>query len=938
MTVKLFRRTTAGITALFFCLLLFFPAFSPAAALSGTTGRRTVRVGLPDSDIVETSRHESRMAAFEKDYMQAVSEYANWDCVYIRGSWDECLSMAKKGEIDVLPYVSKTADRMQYLDFASESMGTEMCYLFGRGNTTLRYDDYDSFDGMTVGCVKGSTMSAFLKKYGQAHGFQFRFRYFQTNADMFSALDAGKVDAVVQTSFYDTPSGHIILAKFNPNPAYIVTSKSDPSLHTELDSALSQLFSYSPSFNADLYRYHFGTLTAQAVSYTKQEAAYLASHPVVNVLYETNWEPFEYVRGKEAEGITPDVIRAIGQKTGITFRFVLSSSTQDIYASMDGVAADTIMAVSYDYDWANKHDLLVTQPYVSGSVMRVSGMGTSTPKTVATVKDAYLESQIRLKYPNLKTVRYANHAACMDAVSHGAADCTFLNSYQANYYRAMSAYRDFSYQPDENITQGIALGVTRSSNPALVGILSKSLQSLSSGTLQSILSENSTQTGDLTLHLLLRRYPIQMAAIIGTMGTLSGLLIVLLVSANQRKRQNLQLLAAKKEADAANSAKSEFLSRMSHDMRTPLNGILGMTYLTGRMDLPPQAQDNLRKIDTSSKFLLNLINDLLDMTKAESGKIELHPEPYPPEEFRQYIDAVIRPLCESKHQNLHLNIDIPEGIVPLQDKLRVNQIAFNLLSNAMKYTPEGGEITYTARAQVREDGRLSMCIQVADNGIGISEEFQKVLFTPFTQEGRNDNSEFRGSGLGLAITKQLVELMDGSISVESTVGRGSTFTAVFVSGWSSAGQVSPPSADTFLKETGGCLAGKHILLFEDHPLNQEITRALLAEKGIHVEIADDGQRGVSAFNQSPPNFYDAILMDLRMPVMDGYEATRTIRELSRPDAKTVPIFAMSADVFSDDIQKCLDAGMNGHIAKPIDPQTLYDTLTHAICTESKADL
>lgn len=926
---KKLRRIIAGTTALLLCLLLLFPALPSASALAGLPEHRTVRVGLPDSDAADSSGSESRIVAFEKDYLQAVAEYADWDCVYIRASWSECLAMARRGEIDVLPYVSKTEERMRYFDYASESMGTEMCYLFGRSGTTLQYGDFASFDGITIGCVRGGTMPDFLKKFGQEMDFRFQTKFYQNSVDMFAALDAGKVDAVAQTSFYDTPAGHTILAKFNPSPAYIVTSKSEPALHAQLDSALSQLFSYNPGFNAELYKYHFGSLTAQAVSYTKQEAAYLASHPVVNVLYETNWEPFEYVRGKKAVGITPDIIRAIGKRTGITFRFVLSSSTQDVYANADGSAADTVMAVSYNYAWANKHDLLVTQPYVSGSVMRVFKTDIGAPKTVATVKDAYLESQIRQKYPTLKILSYANHAACMDAVAQGEADCTYLNSYQANYYRAMSAYRDFIYQPDENISQSIALGVTRASNPALLGVLSKSLQSLSSGALQSILSENSTQTGDLSLHLLLRRYPIQMAALIGTVGTLLGFLVIVLVSSSERKRQNLQLLAAKREADAANSAKSDFLSRMSHDMRTPLNGIIGMTYLTGQMELPPEARENLQKIDTSSKFLLNLINDLLDMTKAKSGKIELHPEPYPPAEFQQYIDAVIRPLCEGKNQTLNLSIDIPDGIIPLQDKLHVNQIVFNLLSNAMKYTPEGGEITYSAHAAVQEDGRLSTRIQVADNGIGISEEFQKVLFTPFTQEGRNDNSEFRGSGLGLAITKQLVELMDGTISVDSAVGRGSTFTVTLLSDcMQTGGDIPPFPADE--ENSDRILCGKHILLVEDHPLNQEIARALLCEKGMSVEIADDGQRGVSAFSRTPVGFYDAILMDIRMPVMDGYGAARTIRGLNRPDARTVPIFAMSADVFSDDVQRCVDAGMNGHIAKPIDPQTLYRTLAEAI--------
>jgi len=373
---------------------------------------------------------------------------------------------------------------------------------------------------------------------------------------------------------------------------------------------------------------------------------------------------------------------------------------------------------------------------------------------------------------------------------------------------------------------------------------------------------------------------------------------------------------------------------MSHDMRTPLNGIIGMTYLTEKMELPQAALENLNKIDTSSRFLLNLINDLLDMTKAESGKIELHPEPYPAREFTQYIDAVIRPLCDGKNQQLSAEIAVPECCVPVLDKLRINQIVFNMLSNAVKYTPEGGKIAYSVRGGQASGGRMDLHIQVSDNGIGMSEQFQKILFTPFSQEDRNDNSEFRGSGLGLAITKQLVDLMKGTIAVKSKIGQGTTLTVELQADCADARRDAGGSGAAPAPAHDQLLEGRHILLCEDHPLNQEIARQLLAEKGMVVEIADDGQRGVRAFSHSSVGYYDAILMDIRMPVMDGYAATRAIRALERPDAAKVPILAMSADVLTDDLQKCREAGMNGHVAKPIDPQTMYQEIARAI-TEAK---
>jgi signal transduction histidine kinase len=386
------------------------------------------------------------------------------------------------------------------------------------------------------------------------------------------------------------------------------------------------------------------------------------------------------------------------------------------------------------------------------------------------------------------------------------------------------------------------------------------------------------------------------------------------------QRENAE--AAMRAAEAANIAKSEFLSRMSHDMRTPLNGIIGMTYLTQELELPDKARENLEKIDTSSKFLLSLINDVLDMSKAESGKIELHPEPYPVDEFGNYVNSIIAPLCAERNQTFSFEpAEMLTDVVPLFDKLRINQVVFNLLSNAVKYTPEGGAIRYRVIEKKQGGSRMSMHIDVIDNGIGMSEEFQKVLFDPFTQENRRESSEMRGSGLGLAITKRLIDAMGGTISVKSRLGEGTTFMVDFLLDCVPAADGRKTSEAKSLPPEN--LEGRHVLLCEDHPLNQEIAKAILEDKQALVTIADNGEAGVKAFLGSSIGYFDCILMDIHMPVMDGYEATKSIRALNRSDAKTVPIIAMTADAFADDVQKCLDAGMNGHIAKPIEPQKLY---------------
>lgn len=384
-----------------------------------------------------------------------------------------------------------------------------------------------------------------------------------------------------------------------------------------------------------------------------------------------------------------------------------------------------------------------------------------------------------------------------------------------------------------------------------------------------------------------------------------------------------------KRATAANDAKSEFLSRISHDMRTPLNVILGMTHIAADEDNPSRTKDCLDKITASSRFLLGLINDVLDMAKAERGKIELRPEPYRIEDFYGYIDAVVRPLCVQKDLKLVLDARPVSGFLPLMDKLRSNQIFFNLVSNAVKFTPAGGTLTLCLHERMTGDGRIAMKVIVKDTGVGMSVDFQKKLFEPFTQEQRNDVAINRGSGLGLSIVKRMVDLMHGIIRVQSEIGKGTTFTMT------GTFDCIPVDQYTEKKKKDGArkydaIAGMRVLLCEDHPLNQEIAKALLEKERVLVDVAENGKIGVERLGSSAPGTYTAVLMDIRMPVMDGYEATQKIRALNHPDAKKIPIIAMTADVFADDVRKCLAIGMNGHIAKPIDPCALYAALEDAV--------
>lgn len=371
----------------------------------------------------------------------------------------------------------------------------------------------------------------------------------------------------------------------------------------------------------------------------------------------------------------------------------------------------------------------------------------------------------------------------------------------------------------------------------------------------------------------------------------------------------------------ATQSKTEFLSRMSHDIRTPMNAIIGMTNLAQKEQDMDAIKKDLEHIDSSSEFLLGLINDILDLSKIESGQLELNPEPYTGGELAMAIDSIISPLMTQKEIDFQCHINCDDTCL-LIDRLRFNQIFFNLLSNASKFTPRGGQVELIEEVIGNDEDVCTLRYTIRDNGIGMSQEFQENLFIPFSQERSELTANVEGSGLGLAIVKNLVDAMDGTISVKSQLGKGTEYKLHFT--FSIVKNVDRKEEKLPGRES---LEGTCILLVEDNNMNVLVAQKLLESQGCIVTVAGNGQEAVDSFRDSEEGFFDAILMDVRMPVMDGLEATRHIRVLPRMDATEVPIIAMTADAFTEEQKKTTMAGMNYHLSKPIDPKKLFKTLS-----------
>lgn len=391
---------------------------------------------------------------------------------------------------------------------------------------------------------------------------------------------------------------------------------------------------------------------------------------------------------------------------------------------------------------------------------------------------------------------------------------------------------------------------------------------------------------------------------------------VLVRRAEREKQQILQELS---------ETKTEFLSRVSNDIKTPMNVIVGMTALgMEETDNPEKMAECLEKIDTASKFLMGLLNDLVDVSKIEMGRFRLHPRAYSFIDFVEALQNMIEPACAEKEIRFSM-MEEPININLMVDPMRFEQLFFNLLNNAVKFTPPGGAVSFRVCNYATHNNQFSADYVVKDTGIGMSREFQELLFEPFTQERRETVEKRNGAGLGLAIVRNIVELMGGTVEIKSALGEG---TEVKVHLDIELAQIQPEKAGERIGtgETGEILRGKRVLLVEDHPLNVEISRRILERQEMEVVCAENGHAALELFEGHEAHYFDIIIMDIWMPEMDGYEAARRIRKVAHSDAQMIPIIAMSASNAQEDVDACREAGMNAHVAKPVEPQKLYQVL------------
>jgi signal transduction histidine kinase/CheY-like chemotaxis protein len=625
-----------------------------------------------------------------------------------------------------------------------------------------------------------------------------------------------------------------------------------------------------------------------------------------------------------------DILDKIKDFTGLDFSYVYAKNYSDAVHLVQRGKADILGFFLGDENDAAQLGLALSASYVSANNIIVRNKACSYP--APGLVGALVESQRFPSGISAEKIRsYPGIKEALAAVNSGEAD--FIYGLSSKMEQDISRYHFTNLAPVTlvNDQSAISFALPTPVDPDLLTVLNKAINNLSESERTVIRNRNLESIGvnEFSLTDFIYANPLQFMFIV--MFVLSVLFTALLLAIGARMKATV-IQGNLKRAEAANLAKSEFLSRMSHEIRTPMNGIVGMsTIAMQNIDNTDKIKDCLEKVIMSSKHLLALINDVLDMSKIESGKVELRHESFNFRAFLQDFENLYGEQAKSKGISYETILASDLEVQIIGDSLRLNQVLSNLLSNALKFTPAKGMIKLRVSKTGEDQENVYLRFEVIDTGCGIAEENYDKIFESFEQENVDVTYKYGGTGLGLSIVKRFTGLMGGGIHVTSVQGSGSTFTVDLP-----FGKIKESGKPTRFSDINGrndlakdCYAvdydfkGKRILLVEDNELNREIAEELIGVTGASVESAEDGVQAVEMFKESAEGYYDLILMDVQMPHMDGYEATRCIRALGRSDAQKVPIFAMTANAFAEDVQKSREAGMNAHISKPLNIRAVY---------------
>jgi signal transduction histidine kinase/ActR/RegA family two-component response regulator len=882
------------------------------------------------------------------ELMQALAGYTGWKFEYVKCDWSNCFDKLENGEIDIMGDISYTDERAQRMLFSDEAMGEEKYILYADlADMDIGMSDFKSLDGKRIGVLMGTEPEIMLTQWENKNGIHTEHVNVNNNDDVEKKLANQEIDCFVslEESIW-SEQGISSITTIGKSGIYFAINKARSDIKTELDYAMRQLDQESPFFKADLYKKYFTLDYCQIL--TGEEKSWLEEHGDIRIGFLNN-DPVIFSRDEATEKLTGMLAEytsyakdCLGNQV-LKFYIQEYDSYDEMTQALQNSEIDMVFYAGRNPDFAEKNGYALTNTAWTYSLMAVTDEKKFDEDRLYTVavpkeKDA-LKQHIAFSYPQWKLVDYDSLEDAADMVMNEKADCFLMGTSQALKY---DNERDFKSVPLTKTME--ACFAVRGGEGPILSILNKTLKAMPSDMLTSALAIYDSTADKVTFWDFVKD---NMPAFFVTAGFSSlgiiGIILVLLrkarkaetvakLAANDTQKLNNKLEIALKKAEDASLAKTRFLNNMSHDIRTPMNAILGYAQIMedelNRKEMP-EVSEHLEKLQQSGNLLLSIINNVLDMARIESGRMELDENYCRIEDVWKSLFAVFDENAMKKNIALHYAMNVEHEHV-LTDVTKVKEILVNILSNAIKYTPASGSVMVDVdELPCDESGYMIVKIRVSDTGIGMSQDYQTKIFEAFTREQNTTKSKIAGTGLGMSIVKKYVDLLGGTINVESELGKGSTFTVTLKHRIADESYYIKKHIEE--PETGSeIFEGRNILLTEDNDLNAEIAEAILERAGLKTERVEDGIQCVNRIMEMPVGTYDMILMDIQMPKMDGYKATQAIRNLPDRDKACIPIIAMTANAFVEDKRDAIAAGMNGHIAKPIQVDKLLSMLAEVI--------
>ena len=912
-----------------------------------TKEQKIIRIGSFEDTFNYVDQNGVRRG-YGYELMQALAGYTGWKFEYVKCDWSNCFEMLENGEIDVMGDISYTDERAEKMLFSDEPMGEEKYILYADlSHTDIGTSDFKSLDGKRVGVLMGTEPEIMLTEWENKNGIQTEHVNVSNNDDVEKKLANHEIDGFVslEESIW-SEQGISSVTTVGKSGIYFAINKERSDIKSELDFAMRQLEQDSPFFKADLYKKYFTLDYNQSL--TGEEKSWLEEHGSIQIGFLDN-DPSIFSMDEETGKLAGTMAEYIsyakdclGNQT-LEFNIHAYDDYDEMLQDLQNREIDMIFYASRNPDFAEKQGYALTNTAWTYNLMAVTDekyFNENEAYTVAVPKGKEaLKQHIAFSYPQWKLVDYDSLADAADMIVNEKADCFLMGTSQALKY---DNNRDFK---SVSLTKTMeACFAVKSGEGPLLSILNKTLKTMPSDMLTSALAIYDSTADKVTFYDFVKDNMLVFLVTIGLFAlSIIGIILVLLqkarkaeaaakLAASDTKKLNDKLEVALKKAEEASLAKTRFLNNMSHDIRTPMNVILGYAQLmedelNGKG--MPEILEHLEKLQQSGNLLLSIINNVLDMARIESGRMELDENYGRIEDVQQSLIELFEDEAKRKNITYNFRMNVEHGHV-LTDITKVEEIFVNILSNAIKYTPDGGSVIVNVdELPCDEPDYMIVRTRVSDTGIGMSEEYLTKIFEAFTREQNTTKSKIAGTGLGMSIVKKYVDLLGGTIDVESELGKGSTFTVTLKHKIADESYYEKKYAENPV--TGSeILEGRKILLAEDNDLNAEIAEAILERAGLNIERVEDGIQCVNRITEMPAGTYDVILMDIQMPNMNGYKATQVIRHLSDKDKACIPIIAMTANAFEEDKRDAIAAGMNGHIAKPIQVEKLLSILTEIV--------